>query len=67
MRRLRVRLWHWMFQAATRLSNVALTRACRACGCPGCTALIRLADALRGGGLAVPTVDGRMHHDARIN
>lgn len=46
MRRLRVLFWGWMFEAAVALSNVALLRRSRACGCAACTHVAVLTEAM---------------------
>lgn len=47
MRRLRKRFWDALFFAATRLSNYALVKRSKACGCSNCTNVAMLMAAMK--------------------
>src|SRR5262245_48684147 len=46
VKRLRITVWEWVFRTTMRLSNYALIRRSRACGCPACLRVAELTEAL---------------------
>lgn len=68
MKRLRVRLWEWVFQSCVRLSNFALVRRSRACGCQACDQVAELTLAMqRAKGMRIVSQAGKDYSHAGLN
>lgn len=71
MKRLRLRLWSWLFDVSVRFSNYALECRCLACGCPACLRVAHISKIFREAGSTVlpgrGLIDNAGDHDARAN